>query len=73
MNRFHAVSLSALVLLAAGCEISPVVSAQEPTGRYASCERASQDYCEHVVEAKAKEMEKCVADYTFQCLSGGAR
>ncbi len=64
----------AAAVLGFGCEISPVVTAQEPpSGRFPDCERAAQSYCEHVVEAKAKDMESCVADHLYQCVSGSRR
>ena len=59
-----------LALALSACEIAPVVSAQEPNvGPYADCQRAAQSYCELVVEAKAKHLDACVADYTYRCLT----
>lgn len=58
-----------------GCEISPVVSAPSdmPGMRYSDCDRAAEDYCEHVVKASDREMDACVAEYRFKCLSSSAR
>ena len=68
------VSLSALGW-ALGCEISPVVTApfDSPGARYSDCERAAEEYCEHSLRAAAREMEACVAEHRFQCLSSKAR
>jgi hypothetical protein len=64
----------ATAVLGLGCEISPVVSAQEPpSGRFPDCERAAQSYCEFVIEAKARDMERCVADHLYQCIAGTHR
>ena len=58
-----------------GCEISPVVSAplDTPGLRYSDCDRAAQDYCEHKINASARDMDACVAEYRFKCLSSSAR
>ncbi len=68
------VSLSALGW-ALGCEISPVVTApfDSPGTRYSDCERAAEEYCEHSIGAAARDMEACVAEHRFQCLSSKAR
>jgi len=59
--------------LALGCTINPVVSdTQVGIGYYDACERAAENYCEYVVEAAESDLESCVANYTFQCLSGGS-
>ena len=48
-----------------------VVTAPEvDTTLYDDCERAAQDYCELVIGASDDELESCVANYTFQCVSG---
>lgn len=68
--------LGALACLAAlGCEISPVVTApfDGPGKRYSDCERAAEDYCEHSIKATARNMDACVAEHRFKCLSSGAR
>ena len=58
-------------LLIAGCEISPVITNPEmPTNRYRDCESAAEAYCEHVVGAEGQDLEKCVAEYRFKCISG---
>lgn len=70
-----AASLAATVALSAllGCEISPVVTADESfLGPYHDCKQAAEDYCEHVVVAAARDMDTCVADHTFQCVSGSS-
>ncbi len=56
-------------LLALGCEISPVVSADPPSTRYDDCRRAAADYCEHAVRPRVDEMQHCVATHAFQCVS----
>jgi hypothetical protein len=59
--------------LALGCRIAPVVSdTQLGTSKFDDCERASQNYCEQVVGATDAELEKCVAKYAFQCISGSS-
>lgn len=68
--------VASLVFLAAlGCEISPVVSAPSdaPGVRYSDCDRAAEEYCEHKINASARDMEACVAEYRFKCLSSSAR
>jgi hypothetical protein len=64
-----------LVLPALGCEISPVVSAPSdlPGVRYSDCDRAAEDYCEHAIKAPASDMQSCVAENRFKCVSSGAR
>lgn len=60
-------------LAALGCEISPVVSAPaEPGSRYSDCDGAAKDYCEDFVRASEEEMDACVAEYRFKCVSSGA-
>ena len=57
--------------LALGCRIAPVVSdTQVGTSHYDDCEQAARDYCEHVVGARDRESDECVAKYTYQCVSG---
>jgi len=57
-------------LLALGCEISPVVSAPEPPNtRYEDCRRAADDYCRSVVRPRADDMQHCVAEHAYQCVS----
>lgn len=59
--------------LTLGCRIAPVVSdAKLGTSNYDDCEQASQNYCERVVGAAGDELESCVANYTFQCVSGSS-
>ena len=59
--------------LGLGCTINPVVSdTQVGIGYYDACERAAEDYCEYVIGAAESDLESCVANYTFQCLSGGS-
>ena len=66
---------SLLFLFALGCEISPVVSAPSDTPgvRYSDCDRAAEDYCEHALDVSSREMDACVAEHRFKCLSSGAR
>ena len=57
--------------LALGCTLAPVVTVPEAeTTDYDGCEQAARDYCEHVVGARDRESDECVAKYTFQCVSG---
>ena len=66
--------LITLAVALAGCEISPVVSepmSREPD-RYHSCRRAARDYCREVVQPPAAELDRCVADAAYRCLSGAA-
>jgi hypothetical protein len=57
--------------LALGCTISPVVSTpQAGTSQYDACEQAAANYCEQVVKAGESDLDGCVANYTFQCISG---
>ncbi len=68
--------LVALACLSAlGCEISPVVTApfDSPGMRYADCERAAEDYCEYSIKATARNMDACVAEHRFKCLSSSAK
>ena len=60
-------------VLALGCRIAPVVSdASVGTTRYDDCEQAAQNYCEFVIHASESELEGCVANYAFQCISGAS-
>jgi hypothetical protein len=47
-----------------------VTDTQEGTTRYDDCEQAAQNYCEFVIRAPESDLEGCVANYAFQCLSG---
>ena len=59
---------------ALGCEFSPIVTAplDVPGMRYSDCERAAEDYCEHSIKATARDMDACVAEHRFKCLSSRA-
>ena len=64
-----------LALLGLSCTISPVLT--EPSlnagrDRYDACKRASKDYCREVLNTTPDEMDKCVANFTYECLTGGA-
>lgn len=63
-----------VVLLALGCRIAPVISTpmDSPGARYRDCTRAAEDYCEESIKARAKDMDACVAEHRFQCLSSGS-
>ena len=59
--------------LALGCSLAPVVTdAQVGSTRYDDCEEAAQNYCEYVIRAPESELEGCVANYAFQCISGAS-
>jgi hypothetical protein len=64
--------LLATALLALGCTISPVVSdpREESSDRYSDCRRAAKDYCREVVNTPSNEVDRCVADYAYRCISG---
>jgi hypothetical protein len=63
-----AVAAGCLVL---GCTLSPVVTTpQLEATPYDDCERAAQEYCELVIGASDADLDSCVANYTFQCISG---
>jgi hypothetical protein len=53
------------------CTISPVVTVPEsPSPRYIDCEHAARNYCEEVVRASDDDLDRCVAEQTFRCVSG---
>lgn len=66
-------------LLAAACSFNPVVTdpvVSDPEGsgvRYDDCHRAARDYCRDAVGVAKDEMKKCVAEATFECVSGRAK
>ena len=62
-------------LAALGCEISPVVSAplDTPGTRYTDCERAAEEYCEDAMQTPSREMDACVAEYRYKCVSSSSR
>ena len=66
-----------IALSGLACTISPVIADpgrdRDGSGRYSGCKRAAKDYCRHVVEADDDEMDRCVANSTFECLSSGGR
>lgn len=67
--RHRLAALCAVPVL--GCTISPVVTTPDvPGSRYSDCERASQAYCEHVVDPRPSDRERCVAERVYQCVSG---
>jgi hypothetical protein len=49
-----------------------ISDAQVGTARYDDCEQAAQNYCEFVIRAPESDLEACVANYAFQCLSGAS-
>ncbi len=63
-------------LLALSCTISPVVTEPSSDGgrgnHYDACKRASKDYCREVLATAQDEMKKCVANFTYECLTGTA-
>ena len=66
-------AMALAVLAPLGCEISPVVSApEEPRSRYSDCDRAARDYCEDFLGASRQDMDACVAEHRFKCVSSGA-
>lgn len=71
--------LACLVGLGLGCRIAPVitdpvVTDPSPGGtRYSGCKRAAEDYCAQVVEPPEDQIERCVAEATYDCMSGRAR
>jgi hypothetical protein len=72
-GSMRALVVAVVCLAAIGCEISPVVSSPEPTGsRYSDCERAALAYCEDVIRARGTEMDACIAEHVYECVSSGA-
>ncbi len=77
MVSFPAMKRLALVLALLGlsCTVSPVITEPSTHGggsdRYDDCRRASQDYCREVLNTSDDEMKKCVANFTYECLTGG--
>jgi hypothetical protein len=64
----------ALALGATACQISPVVNDPTPPpsdDRYSQCREAARDYCRTVVGVAADELDRCVAEHAFRCVSGG--
>jgi hypothetical protein len=64
----------ALALAATACQISPVVTDPSPPpsdDRYSQCREAARDYCRKVVGVTAEELDRCVAEHAFRCVSGG--
>lgn len=65
-----------LALLCLSCTISPVVTEPSLSGgrgdHYDACRRASKDYCREVLATAADEMKKCVANFTYECLTSSA-
>jgi hypothetical protein len=61
-------------LVALGCEIAPVVSAplDSPGIRYQDCDRAAEEYCENSIKPASRDMDACVAEYRFKCVSSGS-
>ncbi len=63
-------------LLALSCTISPVVTEPSLDGgrgnHYDACKRASKDYCREVLATAQDEMNKCVANFTYECLTSSA-
>ena len=65
--------LVAASIFAAACSIAPVVT--DPTdggfgSRYDDCRRAARNYCADFVQPAPDDMKKCVAEATFNCVSG---
>ncbi len=65
-----------LALVGLSCTLSPVITAPSLDGgerdRYHACKRASKDYCHEVLGTANDEMAKCVANFTYECLTGSA-
>lgn len=64
-----------LALVALGCQISPVITDPEQggSGRYDDCRRAARNYCRDVMGAIEDEMQRCVSEHVFRCVSGSGR
>jgi len=62
-----------LALMGLSCTISPVITdpAVGEDDLYGACRRAAKEYCRQVVEVPETDMRKCVAQSTFDCVSGG--
>jgi hypothetical protein len=63
-----------IALSGLACTVSPVITdpGERGSDRYSDCRRAAKDYCRHVVDADDDDMDRCVANSTFECLSGGS-
>lgn len=67
--------LTALLALGLGaCSISPVIADKgtEGSGLYNDCRRAARDVCRYR-ESGTEERKQCVAEATFQCVTGSAK
>lgn len=65
------VPIALVGLLVLACSISPVVNVPDsPSPRYFDCQRAARSYCEEVVHASSDDLDRCVAEQTFHCVSG---
>ncbi len=73
--------LSLIVILAAGlatglaaCRIAPVIGDRgaHRGDSYNDCRRAARDVCKYR-ESGEDERKECVAEATYQCVTGGAK
>jgi hypothetical protein len=66
--------IAALAALSLACTISPVVTDPGSDGGdiYDSCRRASRDYCRDALDTPPSELDKCVAEATYNCIAGTA-
>jgi len=68
--------ISLIVILIAGlvgCRISPVIGDGGGGGDpYNSCRRAARDVCKYR-ESGDEARKECVAEATFQCITGGSK
>ncbi len=74
-------ALLLVALFGSACTISPVIS--EPvfdpgpvgggigSGRYHDCRQAARDLCRDVKGVEGDALDRCVAQATYDCLSGG--
>ena len=64
--------IAALAALMVGCTLSPVVTTPgaESDDFFHACRRASRDYCQDALDTPPSELDKCVAEATYACLSG---
>jgi len=64
--------VSTLVVGALGCRIAPVLTdpSQRSEDHYSQCREAARDYCKKVVNVSADDLDRCVAEHAFRCVSG---
>jgi hypothetical protein len=44
-----------------------------PGIRYSDCDRAAEAYCKDAIQPARGDMDACVSEYRFKCVSSGAK